>query len=177
VTAPAASAGESALLDEQRSSAALLLALLGHVAMRRLRDAHVAHGLTPRQFHLLCLLRERGGVGQRELGQTLEIDPSILVTMLNPLEQEGLIARSRAADDRRCHIVSLTSAGERRLECAAQAQLEAEDQLFAGLAPERREQLRGLLVELQEQLAGDPCASCAPCGEDDADGRSPAMIE
>jgi DNA-binding MarR family transcriptional regulator len=143
------------VLQERLSSPGLLLALLGHLAMRRLRDAHLAHDLTPRQFHLLGLLHDHGAIGQRELGQTMGTDPSILVTMLNPLEAHGFISRDRDADDRRCHLVSLTPAGEEHMIRAARAQHEAEDVLFAGLDGEQREQLRSLLIALQDSLAGE----------------------
>jgi DNA-binding MarR family transcriptional regulator len=149
-------AGSTArLLDERCSSPGLLLALLGHYAMRRLREAHTKHELTPRQFQLLGLLHDRGPTGQRELGQLMEIDPSILVTLLNPLEAEGLLSRRRDAGDRRRHLVTLTAPGERRLEAAARAQREAEEELFAGLDQIQREQLRGLLVALRESLSAD----------------------
>src|SRR5215212_10775792 len=88
------------ILDEHRSSAGLLLALIGHEAMRRLRAAHTAHGLKPRQFQILGLLQDHGGLAQRELMETMGIDPSILVTLLNPLEADGLVSRERDADDR-----------------------------------------------------------------------------
>ena len=74
------------VLEECRSSPGLLLALLGQVAMRRLREAHTAHNLKPRQFQLLGLLHDHGAMGHRELGQIMGVDPSILVTLLNPLE-------------------------------------------------------------------------------------------
>jgi DNA-binding MarR family transcriptional regulator len=83
------------ILDEHRSSTGLLLALLGHDAMRRLRAAHTALGLKPRQFRILGLLRDHGGLAQRDLMEAMGIDPSILVTLLNPLEAEGLVARER----------------------------------------------------------------------------------
>src|SRR5215210_602126 len=46
----------SGVLEERRSSPGLLLALLGQEAMRRLREAHTANNLKPRQFQLLGLL-------------------------------------------------------------------------------------------------------------------------
>jgi DNA-binding MarR family transcriptional regulator len=143
------------LFEERRSSPGLLLALLGHHAMRRLREVHTRHELSPRQFHLLGLLHERGPLGQRELGQLMEIDPSILVTLLNPLETEGLLSRRRDPMDRRRHLVTLTARGERRLAAAALAQSQAEDELFAGLDEVQREQLRVLLVALKDSLSGE----------------------
>src|SRR4051794_11390847 len=92
--APSTSAPPS-ILDEHRSSPGLLLALLGTEAMRRLRAAHSAHNLKPRQFQILGLLHDHGGLAQRDLMQAMGIDPSILVTLLNPLEDDGLVTRER----------------------------------------------------------------------------------
>jgi DNA-binding MarR family transcriptional regulator len=128
--------------------------------MRKLREVHTRHGLTPRQFQLLGLLHDRGSLGQRELGQTMEIDPSILVTLLNPLEAQGVLYRRRDELDRRRHLVRLTARGERRLAAAARAQREAEDELFAGLEATQRDQLRVLLTALNDSLSAD-CAAAA----------------
>jgi DNA-binding MarR family transcriptional regulator len=146
----------SGILDEHRSSPGLLLALLGHEAMRRLRAAHTAHNLKPRQFQILGLLQGRGGLAQRELVQTMGVDPSILVTLLNPLEADGLVTRARDPDDRRRHLVTLTPAGARHLVSASRAQKETEDALFDSLDDGQREQLRALLVALRDGLAADP---------------------
>ncbi|HET6867149.1 MAG TPA: MarR family winged helix-turn-helix transcriptional regulator [Solirubrobacteraceae bacterium] len=153
------------LVEERRLSPGLLLALLGHHAMRRLREAHTRHELSPRQFQLLGLLHESGPLGQRELGQRMEIDPSILVTLLNPLEAEGLLSRRRDPLDRRRHLVTLTARGERRLTAAARAQREAEDELFAGFDEQQREELRVLLTALKDSLSTDCAAGSADCEE------------
>jgi DNA-binding MarR family transcriptional regulator len=147
---PRSPASAPGVLAERRDSPGLLLALLGQTAMRRLREAHTANDLSPRQFRLLALLHDRGPLGQGELGQTLETDPSVLVTQLNPLEQSGLISRRRDPDDRRRHLVTLTAAGERRLERAARAQREVEDELFEALDDEDREHLRKTLIAVRE---------------------------
>ena len=146
----------ASVLDEHRSSPGLLLALLGHEAMRRLRAAHTAHGLKPRQFQILGLLHDHGGLAQRELVQTMGVDPSILVTLLNPLEADGLVNRERDPGDRRRHLVTLTAAGKRHLASASRAQKGTEDALFASLDDGQREQLRTLLLALADGLAADP---------------------
>ena len=148
------------LLEERATSEGLLLALLGQHAMRRLRRAHTEHKLSPRQFHLLGLLHDRGAMTQRELGTLMDVDPSILVTLLNPLEADGYLSRERDPADRRRHVVTLTRAGERQLERAAQAQRDAEDELFAALTDAQRDQLRGLLRVLRKQLTPEPNTAC-----------------
>src|SRR4051812_9616072 len=154
----------ASLLDEHRSSPGLLLALLGQEAMRRLRAAHTAHNLKPRQFQILGLLHDHGALAQRDLMQTMGVDPSILVTLLNPLEADGLVARERDPADRRRHLVTLSAAGERQLASAARAQQQTEDALFASLDDQQREQLGTLLLALRDGLASDPESVCTAAG-------------
>jgi DNA-binding MarR family transcriptional regulator len=164
-TATTGHATAGGFLDERRSSSGLLLALLGQDAMRRLRTALAAHDLTPRQFQLLALLHDHGAMGQRELGQAMSVAPSILVTLLNPLEVDGDVSRDRAPTDRRCHVVTITPAGERRLGRAAQAQREAEDEMLAGLTAGQREQLRDLLVALRDAVGDVECHPPGACDD------------
>jgi DNA-binding MarR family transcriptional regulator len=147
------------ILEERRNSPGLMLAMLGQEAMRRLRDAHTADDLSPRQFHLLGLLHDRGAIGQGELGQAMRIDPSVLVTLLNPLEERGLLSRERDRADRRCHVVTLTTAGAAQLERSAEAQREAEEAFFAGFDDDRREQLRELLISLRDGCEDEAAAA------------------
>ena len=138
------------VLAERRSSPGLLLALLGQAAMRKLRDAHTTHDLSPRQFQLLGVLHDHGPTGQTELAEALGVAASVLVNLLNPLDAAREISRDRALEDRRRHVVRLTAKGERHLARAAQAQRDAEEELFAGLTSEQREQLRDLLIALRD---------------------------
>ena len=85
----------------------------------------------------------------------MNVDPSILVTLPNPLEADGLVSRERDPADRRRHLVTLTLAGERTLVSASRAQKETEDALFASLDDEQREQLGALLIALRDGLAAD----------------------
>jgi DNA-binding MarR family transcriptional regulator len=156
----------SSILDEHRTSPGLLLALLGQEAMHRLRAAHTAHNLKPRQFQILGLLHDHGGLAQRDLARTMEMAPSMLVTLLNPLEADGLVSRERDPVDRRRHLVTLTPAGEKQLASASRAQKDTEDALFAPLDNDQREQLRRLLLALSDGLAANPDSACT--GAEDA---------
>lgn len=142
-------------------SAGVLLALAGQEAMRRLRDVLADHDLTPRQLQVLALLQRHGATGQRELGRTLDVDPSVLVAMLNPLESDRLITRRRDPGDRRRHVVTLTAAGERRLAAAERSRIEIEDALFAPLDESARAQLQALLLALRDGFADDPGCDAA----------------
>jgi DNA-binding MarR family transcriptional regulator len=148
---------ETSEIANHCTSAALLLALAGSRAMRRLRAVHEGYGLKPRQFQLLALLEERGEVEQRELGAVMELDPSMVVAVLNPLEQRGLVIRTRSVTDRRRHTVALTDDGSAHLTAALDGQAAAEHELFAALSPLERDQLRGLLLRLEPGRTGEAC--------------------
>jgi DNA-binding MarR family transcriptional regulator len=151
---------ETPLLQERRNSAGLLLALVGDDAMRELRQAHTDDGLTPRQYHLLALLDGHGPMGQRDLGAAVGTDPSVLVTQLNPLEDAGVISRDRDLADRRRHVVSLTTAGAKKLRAATRSQERAEDALFSALSADEREQLRSLLMAVRDSRQSDHGSTC-----------------
>jgi DNA-binding MarR family transcriptional regulator len=159
MASPSSPQTEGSALEELSSSTGFMLALVGQEASRRLRDALTTHDLKPRQFRILDLLADHGPVGQRELGETMAIDHSILVTMLNPLEAARLIERKRSDTDRRRHVVTITPAGKRRLTKAAQAQRKAEDELFASLTVQQRNQLRDLLIVLRDANHTQPMAA------------------
>ncbi len=158
------------ILEERRSSAGLLLALVGQEAMRRLRAAHAAVELSPRSFQLLGLLHDRGDMSQADLHAAMELDPSALVQLLNPLEERGLLERRRDTRDRRRHTVSITAAGEAKLVAAAQAQRDAEDELFAALDAEQRRRLSELLTVVRDGIADE--RACSPDGGEGAGGKT-----
>ncbi len=145
------------------ASPLLTLATAGQDVMRRLRLAFGVHGLKPRQFRLLDLLEDRGPMGQRELGEVLGIDHSILVTLLNPLEGDGLLVRERDPRDRRRHVVSITPAGVERLEAGMAAQRAVEEELLAGFTAAQRTELAEALATIRQRAGahddstGDDC--------------------
>ncbi|MFD8982674.1 MarR family winged helix-turn-helix transcriptional regulator [Streptomyces sp. NPDC059564] len=125
----------------------LLLAWHGAVTQTRMRKALGAAGLTPR--HAMTLMHlENGPVGQRALAELLEVDPSVLVGILNDLERDGLVERRRDPADRRRHNVAITGAGATVLGETNAALDAVESGLFAGLSAQEQDVLRGLLSRI-----------------------------
>lgn len=148
-------AATAGVLDQYLASPGLLLALVGVDAMRRLRGALAYVDLTPRQFQVLGLLHDRGPLAQQDLNVEVGVAPSVLVTLLNPLEDGGLVRRERDAEDRRRHMVVLTDRGGAHLADAAAALHDAEAGLFAMLEDAQREQLTALLTAMRDGLTTD----------------------
>ena len=145
------------VLGNADSRTGFALTVLGEEFSRHIREVLSRHNLKPRQLRILDLLDDRGPIGQRELAELMGIDHSVLVNLLNPLEDERLIKRERDPADRRRHMVSIASAGARRLAQADRAFCDAEDAFFAALTEKQRDQLHVLLSRLRagtEALAG-----------------------
>ena len=140
--------------------------LLDHLARlnrARAEAALLPLGLRPRHLVALTVLRDHGGMTQQALAAALSVDRTNLVGLLNELEDEGLIARTRSVEDRRRHLVGLTDAGATRLGEAEAALGQVEDQLLAALDHEQRVALYDLL---QQATAGH----VVDCGAAAADG-------
>jgi DNA-binding MarR family transcriptional regulator len=161
--------GEDVALDDLQKGQVLgsaggrtgiLLTTLGESFSRRIRDVLAEHALKPRQLRILDLLADRGGIGQRELADLMGIDHSVLVNLLNPLEAARLVKRERDAVDRRRHVVTIATAGKRRLDEADQAFRSAEDDFFASLKPEEREHLHAMLTRLRDAADSSADRDC-----------------
>jgi DNA-binding MarR family transcriptional regulator len=107
-------------------------------------------GVKLKEFVALLYLRESTHATQQMLAKTLMLDANNCVILLNGLEEEGLIQRTRDPEDRRRHIVAITPKGVRALE-KAERQLETvEDEVLGSLDDEERRQLHGLLAKAVE---------------------------
>jgi DNA-binding MarR family transcriptional regulator len=128
-----------------------LLPLLEHLARvgRRAGEAKLEPGgLRPRHLIALRLLSEQGPVSQQGLAESLSLDPSNVVGLLNELEERELITRRRDPVDRRRHIVDLSARGRDEL-CRAYGRLSlVEDDLFSALSAGERSTLYELLVRV-----------------------------
>jgi len=148
-----------------RTASRPLLALLAHLAHVARREAELVgfpDGLRPRHLVALTLLRDHGAAAQAGLAESLRLDPSNVVGLLNDLEARGLVTRRRDPDDRRRHIVELAAPGRRALEEAERRLAAVEDTLLRALSPEDRATLHELLL----RAAGDQIPTCADAAVD-----------
>jgi DNA-binding MarR family transcriptional regulator len=110
-------------------------------------------GLTPASFGLLNVLGARSGANQQELSALMGIDPSTMVSLIDGLEDAGLVERRPNPKDRRARVVTLTPKGRRLLKRAREVAFEVEDEVLQRLtAPQRRE----LVKLLRRALEGAP---------------------
>lgn len=107
-------------------------------------------GLTYPQYLAMLALWEQDGVTVGELGARLCLDSGTLTPLLKRLEAGGWIARTRAADDERRVLVTLTPEGRGRRKQA----VAIPKQLASAIACSAQElgELRQRLHELRQRL-------------------------
>ena len=118
---------------------------LWRASHERTAEALETVGMTPPLFALLNVLGARTGAIQQELGQTMGIDPSTMVSLIDQLESAGLAKRRTHPKDRRAREVSITPKGRRALEQARGLATQVEDGVLRGLNAAERGQLLTLL--------------------------------
>jgi DNA-binding MarR family transcriptional regulator len=127
----------------------MLLVKLGRVAEARFKEALKPTELTPKHLGVLFEVRANP-TSQQLLCETIDVDASKLVGILNDLEDDGLIVRRRDPNDRRRHIVELTKEAQTRLAKAEKVAKSVEEEFFAGLNDDERAQLRLLLARVAD---------------------------
>jgi DNA-binding MarR family transcriptional regulator len=101
--------------------------------------------LSGRQYLLLTLASREQRLSQQELASKLRVDPTVVVKLVDQLEERGLVERSRFADDRRQHRLTLTTRGKSVLAKAAVGEKRAEQEFTRAIGT-RRNELRTLLA-------------------------------
>jgi len=142
-----------------------LLARLGRAVTRQYRSALTPIGAKPRQTAALLALRDGGAMSQQALGAALDIDASNLVVLLNDLEGAGLIVRRRDPEDRRRHLVEISTRGSKVICEVERASTQIDDEFFADLDEDERASLHDLLARVAQST--DVCVKDAGSGDDD----------
>jgi DNA-binding MarR family transcriptional regulator len=148
------------LARELVASTGFLLARLGLAFKTRALERVEQEGFEAHHYSVLAMLAEGARETQATIAAALDLDPSRLVTLLDSLEERGLISRQRDPHDRRRHAVSITPEGKRHLQRlrAIVKQLEAE--FFAALDSDERRAFHESLTRLAG--AHDPRCGFAP---------------
>lgn len=151
--------------DAEFASPADLTWLL-HRAAQRMRttldDVTRRHGLAgARDWLVLSAVAAGPRQTQLSLAHSLGLDKTTLTSLLDRLENRGLITRCLDTHDRRARIPVLTDAG-RSVQCeVAAARDNAEAKALRGFTAAERDLLRNLLTRLAaEQPSGSSHGSC-----------------
>jgi DNA-binding MarR family transcriptional regulator len=132
------------------ASTSFLLKRLGFAAKDRTMAAYEETGLHPYHYGVMLVLDEGSRETQGSIADALGYDRGQLVGLLDELEEQGLVARKRDPNDRRRHIVRLTSEGKKALRRLRVLAKQLEDDFLTPLSDDDRQALHSLLLRLAE---------------------------
>jgi DNA-binding MarR family transcriptional regulator len=107
-------------------------------------------GLTYPQYIVLMVLWEDAPCAVSHIARRTVLNTNTLTPLLKRMEQQGLIERSRSADDERSVLISVTAQGRKlKAQCAC-----IPEQMMAAtdFAPAKAQHLKRLLDELLQTL-------------------------
>ena len=90
-----------------------MLLRLAHARATEQLAAALPAGLLPRHHEVLAALAESGPASQQQLAERLGINRTIMVSLIDAMEQAGLVERNRDPADRRSYALAPTAQAER----------------------------------------------------------------
>lgn len=103
--------------DMAEAVRAAFVELLGADRRLRGRDRCVKDGLTHSQIRALFRIGAEGGEATAgELAKQADLSPASMTTMLDHLEEAGVVTRRRSDEDRRVVVVALTEHGQQLVD-------------------------------------------------------------
>jgi DNA-binding MarR family transcriptional regulator len=125
--------------------------LLKHAALRlaTLTDAALESlGIDSKDLGAIRVLARREPMSQLQVAQTLGIDRTTMVALLDALERQGLVTRQPDPNDRRRNLVELTNVGTATHEAGEAIRKAVEADFLVPLDRSGGEQLRHALHAL-----------------------------
>ena len=110
-------------------------------------------GLTSGQPKVLDYLKDHDGASQKDIAHGCHIEPGTLTTLLNRMEEIGLVERRMLGGNRRSFYVFMTDLGKSKLKLVTDAFNELEEEAFSGISAEDRENFMDLFHKIYKNTA------------------------
>ena len=122
-----------------------VLAPLGLAFKRMMAMVERETGLSAPKWFVLVVLSRRDGIGQGEVSQLFEVDPSRVTRIAQALEGDGLVRRERDPEDNRVVRMYLTEEGRRWLRKLPDLNRRVEKRIRSVFSEEEHEELQRML--------------------------------
>lgn len=139
-------------LDALRASFDLIRAST-RLVQRLEAEVHTPAGWSMAGFRVMFCVWVSGELEPRDIARLSGLSRAAVSSVLNTLERDGLVERTRESDDRRLVTVRLSADGAARLVTAYAAQNVVERDFFADLGVDDRRELADRLAGLLDRPA------------------------
>lgn len=114
-----------------------------------------AHGLSPARVRALVVVGASPGLRMVSMASQLGVSARAITSLVDTLEEEGLVVRSPDPMDRRATLLRLTPAGAEAVDRIKELQGGISDEIFSGLSGVEQEQLAALLRKFVGSPGGE----------------------
>jgi DNA-binding MarR family transcriptional regulator len=136
------------------SSLGPVVRLLRNHLASRIMLAFEPFGLRTGSFSTMALIAANPGCSQSDIARETGVDKSVVVALVDLLEQRGLAERARSTQDRRRNTLTLTAEGHKRLIEMHELALAVEAPIRAALSETEVATLIHLNRKALQALAG-----------------------
>jgi DNA-binding MarR family transcriptional regulator/GNAT superfamily N-acetyltransferase len=105
-------------------------------------------------MRILFEISNRKDVTASDIGKALDLDAAYLSRLLQKFERDGLVARTRSAEDARVSFLSLSAKGKKQFEAANARQIAQTTSMLGRLKPPDRTRLTSAMQMIEDLLAG-----------------------
>jgi len=133
---------------------------LASATMRRELEAALRRsGMTITQWRALGVILHKPGATHSDLMRQMEIEAPSVTSLVNGMERNGWVKRTRSTADARVKRLSLTASGRRMIEAAGEAMGPIEDRMTATLSAGEVATLKRLLRTMIEGMRDSPAST------------------
>ncbi|TYR74669.1 MarR family transcriptional regulator [Rossellomorea vietnamensis] len=119
---------------------------------KHLNEALEPHGLYSAQWSVLYVLREKGTLTQKELGEYLAVEAPPMTRTIQRLLKQGFIQQTLGEEDKRKKYIMLSQEAEAEFPVWEKAVLEKNEELIKKLSSASQESLQKILNEWLKQI-------------------------
>ena len=137
--------------DEWPISEEMLYA--GRIKKKKLMEQLADTGLTLGQPKVLDYLKDHDGASQKEIAAGCLIEAGSLTSILNRMEEKGLIERKMLNGNRRTFHIFMTESGKKNQKLVEEAFKKIEKTALNGISEEEQKQFMDIFCRIYRNLA------------------------
>ena len=125
--------------------------LVQKALLEQLKDT----GLTIGQPKILDYLKDHDGSNQKEIAKACFLEAGSLTTILNKMEEKGLIERRILNGNRRSFHIFMTEEGKKKQQLVSRAFAKIEEKALSGVSAEEFQQFLAVYGKIYANLQGE----------------------
>jgi DNA-binding MarR family transcriptional regulator len=135
-----------------KSELVRLIKRLSVLMNQRIDDVLKIHGMARSQFQVLYFINKSISLPQKDLLESLAVEPATLSGLIDTLENKGLVKRSVLASDKRSKNIELTKLGKKTIASIPHPGLIIENIMFKDVKESDKNNFKKTIIKVIENL-------------------------